>query len=44
MGSIRIYHAGDCDVIPEMADVTADVALIPIGGTYTMNVKQAAEA
>jgi L-ascorbate metabolism protein UlaG (beta-lactamase superfamily) len=27
-----------------MADVTADVALIPVGGTYTMTVKQAAEA
>ncbi len=41
---VRIYHTGDSDVIPEMADVTADVALIPVGGTYTMTVKQAAEA
>ncbi len=41
---VRIYHTGDTDVIPEMADVDADVALIPVGGTYTMTVAQAAEA
>jgi L-ascorbate metabolism protein UlaG (beta-lactamase superfamily) len=41
---VRVYHTGDTDVIPEMADVTADVALIPVGGTYTMTVAQAAEA
>ena len=41
---VRVYHTGDSDMIPEMADVTADVALIPVGGTYTMTVKQAAEA
>lgn len=41
---IRVYHTGDTDVIPEMADVRADVALIPVGGTYTMTVAQAAEA
>jgi L-ascorbate metabolism protein UlaG (beta-lactamase superfamily) len=40
----RIYHSGDTDVIPEMADINADVALLPVGGTYTMTVKQAAEA
>lgn len=41
---VRIYHAGDTDVIPEMEDVKADVALVPVGGTYTMTVSQAAEA
>jgi len=41
---VRIYHSGDTDVIPEMADVKADVALLPVGGTYTMTVSQAAEA
>jgi len=41
---VRIYHSGDTDVIPEMADFKADVALLPVGGTYTMTVKQAAEA
>jgi len=41
---VRIYHTGDTDMIPEMASVKADVALIPVGGTYTMTVHQAAEA
>jgi len=37
----RIYHAGDTDKIPEMADYRADIALLPVGGTYTMDVEQA---
>lgn len=41
---VRIYHAGDTDVIPEMSNVCSDVALVPVGGTYTMTVPQAAEA
>ncbi len=41
---VRVYHTGDTDVIPEMSDVNADVALIPVGGTYTMTVAQAAQA
>jgi L-ascorbate metabolism protein UlaG (beta-lactamase superfamily) len=40
----RVYHSGDTDMIPEMANICADVALLPVGGTYTMTVKQAAEA
>ncbi|NLT72886.1 MAG: MBL fold metallo-hydrolase [Chloroflexi bacterium] len=40
----RIYHAGDTDVIPEMEQVRCDVALLPMGGTYTMNADQAAQA
>jgi len=44
MDGTRVYHAGDTDVIPEMADVACDVALLPTGGTYTMNAEQAAEA
>jgi L-ascorbate metabolism protein UlaG (beta-lactamase superfamily) len=41
----RIYHAGDTDRVPEMAELgTVDIALIPIGGTYTMDEPQAAEA
>jgi L-ascorbate metabolism protein UlaG (beta-lactamase superfamily) len=39
-----IYHAGDTDVIPEMKAIECDVALLPMGGTYTMNAEQAAEA
>lgn len=41
---VRVYHTGDTDMIPEMGDVKTDVALIPVGGTYTMTVKQAADA
>lgn len=40
----RIYFAGDTDLIPEMADIRADVALLPVGGTYTMDAKEAAQA
>lgn len=40
----KIYHAGDTDLIPEMNNLNVDIALLPIGGEYTMNVQQAAEA
>jgi len=40
----RIYHAGDTDVIPEMDDIEADIALLPVGGTYTMTADEAAQA
>ncbi len=44
VGGQRIYHAGDTDVIPEMDDIETDVALLPVGGTYTMTADEAAEA
>jgi L-ascorbate metabolism protein UlaG (beta-lactamase superfamily) len=37
------YHAGDTDHAPELDDVKADVAFLPIGGTYTMPVQEAAQ-
>ncbi len=40
----RIYHSGDADLIPEMASIKADVALLPVSGTYVMNATEAAEA
>jgi len=40
----RVYFAGDTDVIPEMKDYKCDIALLPIGGTYTMDAKEAADA
>jgi len=41
----RIYHAGDTDFIPEMKELKEiDVALLPVGGKYTMDAKEAAEA
>jgi L-ascorbate metabolism protein UlaG (beta-lactamase superfamily) len=40
-----IYHAGDTDFIPEMKKLQrVDVALLPSGGTYTMDNAEAAEA
>lgn len=40
-----IYHAGDTDFIPEMKDLgRVDLALLPVGGTYTMDVTEAAAA
>lgn len=40
-----IYHAGDTDFIPEMKELgRVDVALLPSGGTYTMDNVEAAEA
>jgi len=40
-----IYHAGDTDFIPEMRELgNVDVALIPIGGTFTMDLEEAVEA
>jgi L-ascorbate metabolism protein UlaG (beta-lactamase superfamily) len=44
LGGIRIYHAGDTEYIPEMAEVKCSVALLPIGGTYTMDIEQAVKA
>ena len=39
----RIYHAGDTDAIPEMKKLSVDIALLPVGGTYTMTAEEAAE-
>lgn len=51
MNDILIYHAGDCDLIPEMQKLTGYkqsdkkfIALLPIGGKFTMNAEEAAEA
>lgn len=44
MNGIRVYHAGDTDLIPEMRDIDVDIALLPVGGTYTMNATEAAQA
>ena len=39
----RIYIAGDTDATKEAMDVKCDIALVPIGGTYTMDARKAAE-
>jgi L-ascorbate metabolism protein UlaG (beta-lactamase superfamily) len=42
LGGATYYHAGDTDHAPELDDVTADVAFLPIGGYYTMDPEEAA--
>lgn len=45
IGGLRIYHAGDTDQIPEMAQVKGvDVALLPVSGTYVMTAEEAVKA
>ena len=39
----RIYIAGDTDATKEAKEVKCDIALVPVGGTYTMDAKKAAE-
>lgn len=41
---VRIYHAGDTDHIPEMKSIRADIALLPVSGTYVMTAQEASEA
>jgi len=44
---IKIYHAGDTELIPEMKDLQSEkikVALLPCGGNYTMDFQEAASA
>jgi L-ascorbate metabolism protein UlaG (beta-lactamase superfamily) len=41
----QIYHAGDTGKVEEMADLgPVDIALIPIGGFYTVDEAEAADA
>lgn len=49
INGIAIYHAGDTDKIPEMQKLTGHqekdfIALLPIGGRFTMSAEEAADA
>lgn len=44
IGGTTYYHAGDTDFLPAMFGIRCDVAFLPCGGHYTMNVEQAAQA
>ena len=39
----RYYIAGDTDITEENKKVKCDVAFVPVGGTYTIDYKEAAE-
>lgn len=40
---MKYYIAGDTDNVKEIQNVMCDIALIPIGGTYTMDYREAAD-
>ena len=42
LDGIRYYIAGDTDITEENRKVKCDVAFVPVGGTYTMDFKEAA--
>ncbi|MBI2044197.1 MBL fold metallo-hydrolase [Candidatus Pacearchaeota archaeon] len=51
MNGVIIYHAGDTDFIPEMKNLTGFkqenkklIALLPVGGRFTMNSEEAFES
>ncbi len=43
VGGVRIYVGGDMDATPEGEAVKCDIAMITIGGTFTMNAQSAAK-
>ena len=43
MDGVRYYISGDMDAIAENTKLDCDVAFVPIGGTFTMNAKEAAD-
>jgi L-ascorbate metabolism protein UlaG (beta-lactamase superfamily) len=45
VGGVRIYHAGDTDMVKEMETLgRIDLALLPVSGTYVMTADEAIEA
>jgi L-ascorbate metabolism protein UlaG (beta-lactamase superfamily) len=47
IGGMKIYHAGDTGLTKEMellADEKIDIAILPIGGHFTMDAKEAVRA
>lgn len=42
INNIKYYIAGDTDMTEEAINVKCDIAFVPIGGTYTMDYKEAA--
>ncbi|MBW3004352.1 MBL fold metallo-hydrolase [Candidatus Woesearchaeota archaeon] len=39
-----VYYAGDSSYIPEMNKVKADIVILPVGGTFVMDAREAAKA
>ena len=43
LDGITYYISGDTDITDENKKVKCDVAFVPVGGTYTMNFKEASD-
>mgnify|MGYP004499424855 CR=1 FL=1 len=43
LNDVKYYIAGDTDITEENKKVKCDVAFVPVGGTYTMDFKEAAQ-
>ena len=43
LNGLKYYIAGDTDITDENKKVKCDVAFVPVGGTYTMTAKEAAD-
>lgn len=43
MKDVTYYVAGDTDMTPDNQEVKCDVALVPVGGKFTMDYKEAAK-
>ncbi len=39
-----VFHAGDTDLMESFAEINTDIALLPIGGTFTMDIIDAVRA
>ena len=39
----RCYVAGDTDINPDVLQVKCDIAMVPVGGTYTTTAEEAAQ-
>lgn len=45
IGKTRLFHAGDTDFVPEIAELKKiDVAFLPISGTFVMTLEEAIQA
>ena len=44
LDGIRIYNTGDCDAFPHMRDLSCDIVILPVSGTYVMNPAEAVDA
>lgn len=37
LDGVKLYHTGDTERVPEMKNISADIIMLPLGQTYTMN-------